>query len=106
MAYDVHADGSLGAGRVFADARAYVRDTEGVPDGLELDERGNLFGAGPGGVHVWAPDGTRLGRIVTGVKTGNVAWGGADGSTLFVEASHGILRLRTTTRGAGSGARD
>ncbi|HEX6852497.1 MAG TPA: SMP-30/gluconolactonase/LRE family protein [Candidatus Polarisedimenticolaceae bacterium] len=97
MAYPVLADGSLGSGRVFADARAYVKDGEGVPDGLEVDAAGNVFGAAPGGVHVFAPDGTRLGRIVTGVKTGNVAWGG--GGDLFVAANHAILRVRTLTRG-------
>lgn len=100
MVYEVLPGGGVGAGRRFADAAAYVRDGEGVPDGLKLDERGNLFAAGPGGVHVLAPDGTRLGRIVTGVKTGNVAWGD-DGGTLYVAANHWILRVRTATRGAG-----
>jgi gluconolactonase len=69
-----------------------------VPDGLEVDASGNLFAAGPGGVHVFAPDGTRLGRIETGVPTGNVAFG-EDGATLFIAANHRVLRLRTTTRG-------
>ncbi|MGH8285008.1 MAG: SMP-30/gluconolactonase/LRE family protein, partial [Steroidobacteraceae bacterium] len=82
MAYPVRTDGTLGPGRLFADARAYVRAGEGVPDGLKVDARGNLFAAGPGGVHVFAPDGMRLGRIVTRVPTGNVALG-EDGDTLF-----------------------
>jgi gluconolactonase len=99
MAYEVRPDGTLGAGRRFADASAYVQPGEGVPDGLEVDARGNLFAAGPGGVHVFAPDGTRLGRIVTGVPTGNVAFGGPDGSTLYVATNHWITRIRTTTRG-------
>jgi gluconolactonase len=97
MAYPVRDDGTVGTGRELA--RAVVRDGESVPDGLEVDAYGNLFAAGPGGVHVFAPDGTRLGRIETGVKTGNVAWGD-DGSTLYVAANHWVLRLRTTTRGA------
>ncbi len=100
MAYDVRPDGSVGLGRVFADASAYVREGEGVPDGLEVDARGNVFAACPGGVHVYAPDGTRLGRIVTGVKTGNVAWG-EDGTMLYIAANHWILRVRTSTRGNG-----
>lgn len=93
MAYPVLADGSLGPGRVFADARAFVKEGEGVPDGLRVDARGNLFAAAPGGVHVFAPDGTRLGRIITGVKTGNVAFGG-DGHDLYIAANHSILRVR------------
>jgi gluconolactonase len=104
MAYPVLGDGTLGPGAPFADARAYVAPGEGVPDGLKVDLRGNLYGAGPGGVHVFAPDGTRLGRIVTGVPTGNVAWG-EDGATLFIAANHRILRVRTTTRGSIPAAR-
>lgn len=94
MAYEVRPDGSLGAGRRFADASAYVGDGEGVPDGLKVDHRGNVWAAGPGGVHVFAPDGARLGRIVTGVPTGNVAFGEYN-TTLFIAANHRILRLRT-----------
>jgi len=97
-AYPVNADGSLGAGRVFADATKLYQEGDGVPDGLKLDEKGNLFATGPGGVLVYAPDGTLLGRILTGVPTANVAWG-EDGSTLFVTANHRVLRLRTKTRG-------
>jgi gluconolactonase len=100
MAYEVRPDGSLAAGRQFAEASAFVTPDEGVPDGLKLDRSGNLFAAGPGGVHVFAPDGTRLGRLETGVKTGNLAWG-EDGSVLFIAANHWILRLRTSTRGKG-----
>jgi gluconolactonase len=98
MAYEVLPDGTLGAGRGFAEASRWVNEREGVPDGLKVDVHGNIFAAGPGGVHVFSPDGSRLGRIETGVKTGNVAWGD-DGSTLYIAANHWILRLRTRTRG-------
>ena len=87
MAYVVRDDGTLGAGRQFADARAWVRDGEGVPDGLKVDRRGHVFGAGPGGIHIFTPDGTRLGRLETGVKTGNLNWGD-DGSVLYIAANH------------------
>lgn len=98
MAYEVRPDGSVGTGRVFAEAGQWVNQHEGVPDGLKVDVHGNIFAAGPGGVHIFSPDGTRLGRIETGVKTGNVAWGD-DGSTLYIAANHWILRLPTRTRG-------
>jgi gluconolactonase len=100
MAYPVKDDGGLGPGRPFAEASAWVKPEEGVPDGLKVDRDGNVFAAGPGGVHVFAPDGTRLGRLETGVKTGNLAWG-EDGGTLFIAANHWILRLRTGTKGRG-----
>ena len=104
MAYEFLPGGGVGRGRPVADASANVTPAEGVPDGLEVDAAGNLFAAGPGGVHVFAPDGKRLGRIVTGVKTGNVAFG-EDGSTLFVAADDAILRVRTGTRASATLAR-
>lgn len=97
-AYAVGADGSLDAGRMFAEAREYLRPGDGVPDGLKLDIHGNMFATGPGGVHVFAPDGTRLGRIITDVPTANLAFG-EDGATLFITANHRVLRMRTKTQG-------
>ncbi len=97
-AYEVKADGSLGPSRVFADARALFRKGDGVPDGLKVDQRGNVFATGPGGVLVYSGDGTLLGRILTGVPTANVAFG-EDGATLFITANHRVLRLRTKTQG-------
>jgi gluconolactonase len=98
MAYPVKADGSLGAGRVFADSSKLFREGDGVPDGLKVDVKGHVFATGPGGVLVYAPDGTLLGRVLTGVPTANVAWG-EDGSTLFITANHRVLRLKTRTQG-------
>ncbi len=103
MAYDVLPDGTLARGRQFAEATAWVAQGEGVPDGLKIDRHGNVFAAGPGGIHVFSPDGTRLGRIETGVPTGNLGWGD-DGSVLYIAANHWILRLKTTTRGLAAGA--
>jgi gluconolactonase len=97
-AYQVNADGSLDAGRVFADASRYYHDGDGVPDGLKIDVQGNVLATGPGGVFVFASDGALLGRILTGVPTSNLAFG-EDGSTLFITANHRVLRVRTTTRG-------
>ena len=46
------------------------------------------------------PHGTRLGRIVTGVPTGNLLASGEDGSVLFIAANHQLLRVETRTRGS------
>jgi len=101
-AFDVRADGSLGASRVFYDGSAWAGAGPGVPDSLKVDVHGNVWAAAPGGVCVLAPDGTLLGKIETGVATGNCAFG-EDGATLFVAANHAIGRIRTTTRGQGFG---
>jgi len=97
-AYAVKADGSLDSGRIFADSSRLYREGDGVPDGMKVDVKGNVFATGPGGVLIYAPDGTLLGRILTGVPTANVAFG-EDGATLFITANHRVLRLVTKTRG-------
>ena len=100
MAFPVREDGTLGAGKVFKDVTDMVGKHKGLPDGLKVDQQGNLFATGPGGVHVYAPDGTLLGRIETGEATANCAWGD-DGSTLYITADMYLCRIRTTTKGAG-----
>jgi gluconolactonase len=97
-AFPVKADGTLGPSRVFYDATPLRKEGDGNPDGMKLDAQGNVFATGPGGVLVLTPDGTLLGRILTGVPTANVAWG-EDGSTLFITANHRVLRLVTRTKG-------
>ena len=101
MAYDVQPDGRLARGRVFFDASELVRQgRRGVPDGMRVDQRGNLFAAGPGGILVIDPAGKHLGTIQTGQPTANCAFGD-DGSTLYITANDRLLRIRLTTKGRG-----
>jgi gluconolactonase len=98
MAYPLDAQGRPGAGRVFADARANIGRWSGVPDGMEVDAAGNLWAAGPGALTVFAPDGTRLAELFTGIATSNVAFGGPDGRTVFITASSSIWRVESKMR--------
>jgi gluconolactonase len=98
LAYDVADDGSIRRGRVFFSAMRWKEKRAGAPDGIKVDTDGNLYGAGPEGLYIFAPDGTHLGTVFTGVPTGNLAWG-EDGSTLFVTADAQVLRLRVLTSG-------
>jgi gluconolactonase len=101
MAYDRGADGSISNGRVFADMTASVAEERpGLPDGMAIDAKGNLFSTGPGGIHVFAPDGRELGMIRTGTAIANCAFG-EDGHTLFLASNHFVARLRTKTKGLG-----
>jgi gluconolactonase len=101
LAFALDERGEIVGERVFADMTALAASgLPGLPDGMAIDAGGTLFATGPGGVHILAPTGARLGRIDTGTAIANCAFG-EDGRTLFL-ASHGILaRVRTRTRGLG-----
>ena len=100
LVYDVQENGTVANGRIFFDATPWRQDPFFGPDGLKIDKDGNLFGARPGGVSVFSPDGTHLGSIETGGPTSNVAWG-EDGSTLFITGGPAVYRFRLKTKGPG-----
>jgi gluconolactonase len=101
MAFPVKEDGTIGQGKLFADVTGSVSPAKkGLPDGMKVDASGNLFATGPGGVLVFAPDGTHLGTFATGEATANCGFG-EDGSTLFITADMYIGRVRLTTKGKG-----
>ena len=99
-AYDVKDDGTVTNGRIFFDATRWRKDPYFGPDGMKIDKHGNLFGARPGGISVFAPDGTHLGSIETGLPTSNLAWGD-DGSVLYVTGGPAIYRIKLNTKSMG-----
>ncbi len=94
--FAVGEDGRLTGGAVWA---APEGDLPGAPDGMKIDQAGNLFCTGPGGVHVFAPDATPLGVILTPEGTANFTWGDADLRTLYLTASTSLYRIRTKIAG-------
>ncbi|MED5585179.1 MAG: SMP-30/gluconolactonase/LRE family protein [Verrucomicrobiota bacterium] len=98
--FPVKSDGTLGTGKLFADATANVGKLPGLPDGLKVDQKGNVWATGPGGVSIFTPEGKLLGRISTGEKTANCGWGN-DGSVLYLTADMYICRIQTKVKGAG-----
>lgn len=100
MAYDVANDGTLSNDRVFYDGTSTAKDKKGLPDGLKVDKRGNVFATGPGGVLVFTPDGTHLGTLNTGEATANCGWGD-NGTVLYITADMYLCRVKTLTQGTG-----
>jgi gluconolactonase len=102
MAFDVKPDGTIDRGRVFYDATRFVgrENFKGLPDGLKVDQAGNLFATGPGGVNVFSPDGTLLGWINPGEATANCCFA-EDGSVLYLTADMYLCRIKTSTKGLG-----
>ncbi|HVA01801.1 MAG TPA: SMP-30/gluconolactonase/LRE family protein, partial [Terriglobia bacterium] len=66
----------------------------GTPDGIKVDQEGNLYGAGPGGLWIISPQGKHIGTIKLPEKAANCNWGGADGKTLYITASTSVYRIQ------------
>lgn len=98
--YDVGPDGSLSHLVTLVDL---TRTTPGEIcfDGLKVDTEGNIFSAAPDGLRIFAPTGRHLGTVSLPELPANFAFGGADGTSLFVTARHGLYRLDLRSRGAG-----
>ena len=82
-AFDLLPNGLLAkqTDRVFVDLRG---PESGNPDGMKVDQEGNVYCGGAGGLWIMDPNGKKLGRIVHGAPaTTNLAFGGADWKTLY-----------------------
>ncbi len=99
--FDVQADGTLTNGKVWAELRG---EGLGVPDGMKLDAAGNLYCAGPGGIHIFDTDATCLGVIRMSEQAANFCWGGDDLCDLFIGASTTLYRVRVQAAGRLAGS--
>lgn len=101
-AYAIKEDGTTDAkGKLLYNSIAFAEKGDpGMPDGMCVDVKGNLWATGPGGVLIISPQGKLLGRILMGKPTANCAFG-EDGTTLFMTSSDRICRVKTKTKGLG-----
>jgi gluconolactonase len=95
-AFDVRSDGTLTNSRVFADMD---HPQPGSPDGMKIDEAGNLYVTGATGVWVFESDGTHLGVIVTPERPANCVWGDDDRTSLYITARTSLYRVRVKVPG-------
>ncbi|MCK6548163.1 SMP-30/gluconolactonase/LRE family protein [Myxococcota bacterium] len=93
VVFDVAADGSLSNERDFV-------ATSATPDGLAIDEEGNVYAATSAGIEVFAPDGARWGVITVPQQPANCGFGGANGRTLYVTARTALFAIDLRVRGA------
>ena len=97
MRYEVQADGTLRNGTLFFDFTSAPGE-DGL-DGIKVDQKGNLYVSAPGGLWVISPEGKHLGTIITPRHPHNMAWGDADGKTLYLCARSGLYRIRLNIAG-------
>ena len=94
-AFDFASDGTVSHERIFGEEN----EPGGVPDGMRVDQHGNLYVVGPKGIWIWDSAGNHLGTIVTPEQPANLAWGDKDYSTLYITAGTSVYRIGTKARG-------
>jgi gluconolactonase len=97
MRYEVNVDGTLSNGKVFFDMTS--AKGEDAIDGIKVDQKGNLYVSGPGGLWIISPEGKHLGTIIAPMHPHNMAWGDDDGKTLYLCARSGLYRIRLNVAG-------
>jgi len=98
MRYEVGADGQA------SESGHVLYDMTGAPgedaiDGVKVDQAGNLYVCGPGGIWILSPQGERLGLLQLPENPHNLAWGGNDSRTLYVTALTSVYRMRVGIAG-------
>ncbi len=91
MRYPVNKDGSLAKGEVFFDMTS--APGEEALDGLKVDQAGNLYVSGPGGISILSAEGQHLGTIKPPRLPANFAWGDEDGKTLYLTARSALYKM-------------
>jgi gluconolactonase len=103
-AFDVVDGTKLANARTFADMT--LDGKAGFADGIRADEDGNIWasagwvGDGYDGVHIFAPNGDRIGQIRLPEICSNVCFGGSERNRLFMTASQSLYAVYVETRGA------
>jgi gluconolactonase len=98
--FDVNSDGTLSNSRVLADGiGSGSLEIGDLVDGMKLDERGNVWVTGPGGVCVFNAEGEHIGTVEVPENVGNINWGGPDWNELFIPATTSVYRITCKVSG-------
>ncbi len=113
MVYDVIDNTRLGKGREFAAMKMMFQDSKGnryedagMADGIRADTDGNIWAAcgwvgdGYDGIHVFSPEGQRIGLIRLPEIPANLAFGGPRRNRLFIAASQSLYAVYVEAQGA------
>ena len=84
-------------GQVFFDLTS--APGEDAIDGLKVDQLGNVYVSGPGGIWILSRAGKHLGTIIAPMHPHNFAWGDEDGKSLYLCARSGLYRMRLNIPG-------
>lgn len=91
-AFPVNADGSTGPG-------TKLIATSMSPDGMTVDNEGNLYLSTQAGIDVYKSDGSKRGTLTVPEQPSNCAFGGADGKTLYITARTSVYQVKLNVAG-------
>ena len=92
-AYDLDRNGAA------ANERVLIAKIEGIPDGIRLDEKGNLYVAA-NKIDAFTPEGKPLGAIALAEQPSNCAFGDEDLESLYITARTSVYRVRLNVKGS------
>jgi len=97
MRFDVQPDGGVKNGQVITDINSDT--TPGAPDGMKVDQKGNIYCTGPGGFWIMSPDGKPIATVKSKELPANLNWGDDDARTLYLTARTSLYRIRLNIAG-------
>ncbi|MBA4197401.1 MAG: gluconolactonase [Chitinophaga sp.] len=89
--YDVEGD-ALVNGKIFFSVAGYDKRLHGLPDGLKIDSKGNVYATGPGGLYILNAEGKLLGKLVLNDATSNCSLS-KDEKTIYITNNSYVLRF-------------
>lgn len=97
--FPINPDGTLGTGSIFFQPTDLTGMRYADPDGMTIDERGNLYLTGMGGVWIVSPAGVELARIPIAEQANNMSFGGPDYKTLYIACKDKVYSLDMAVHG-------
>jgi gluconolactonase len=91
-AYDLDKNGAA------SNERVLVSHIDGVPDGMRVDEKGNLYVAA-NRIQVYTAEGKPLGTVQTEETPSNCTFGDPDLGSLYITARTSVYRARLDVKG-------
>ena len=91
-AYDLNKNGEA------SNERTLISGMEGVPDGICVDEKGDIYVAA-NHVQVYSPEGKPIGMIQTEETPSNCSFGDPDFGSLYITARTSVYRVRLDVKG-------
>ena len=92
LVYDVSPSNTLSGGTVFANI------DNGAPDGIRCDVDGRVWSSAGDGVHIFAPDGHLIGKILFN-RTANLCFGGPEYKTLYMTGQPVVASITVLVAG-------